>query len=112
MGAVNTVVYEATQLTYAAEPTGQPVGSVVTMHAVPMANSPIYQPVYNISPERFQLIMQGQPLTQEEISALTGEVAVPTSVADQAPATSVVAETFAEPASEPAEPSPDVPTDS
>merc|ERR1712228_793103 len=30
------------------------------------------QPVYTISPERFQLIMQGQPLTSEEIAAMTG----------------------------------------
>merc|ERR1712203_763238 len=28
--------------------------------------------VYTISPERFQLILQGQPLTNEEIMALTG----------------------------------------
>merc|ERR1712039_823311 len=31
------------------------------------------QPVYTISPERFQLIMQGQPLTPEEIAAMTGQ---------------------------------------
>merc|ERR1712083_463575 len=30
------------------------------------------QPTYTISPERFQLIMQGQPLTNEEIAAMTG----------------------------------------
>merc|ERR1712217_231234 len=31
------------------------------------------QPTYHISPERFQLIMQGQPLTNEEIAQLTGQ---------------------------------------
>merc|ERR1712083_331172 len=31
------------------------------------------QPVYTISPERFQLILQGQPLTNEEIAAMTGQ---------------------------------------
>merc|ERR1712039_636773 len=31
------------------------------------------QPTYTISPERFQLILQGQPLTNEEIAAMTGQ---------------------------------------
>merc|ERR1712194_425244 len=30
------------------------------------------QPVYTISPERFQRIMAGEPLTNEEIAAMTG----------------------------------------
>merc|ERR1712039_312865 len=76
-------------------------GAPVTYAAVPMVNQFVSQPVYNISPERFQLIMQGQPLTPEEIAALTGDAAVPTSMAVEAPATSV-----AEPLVEP-----DVPTD-
>merc|ERR1712066_974306 len=41
------------QIQYAAPPTGG-------------------QPTYTISPERFQLILQGQPLTNEEIDAMTG----------------------------------------
>merc|ERR1711972_1195290 len=44
------------------------------------------QAVYSISPERFQLILQGQPLTNEEIASMTGagltggSVAVPEAV--------------------------------
>merc|ERR1712157_196509 len=46
-------------MTYAAAP---------QVYSAPAAN----QPVYTISPERFQLILQGQPLTNEEIMAMTG----------------------------------------
>merc|ERR1719476_547478 len=64
-----------TTMTYAA-----PVATMMTTPG---------QAVYSISPERFQLILQGQPLTNEEIAAMTGagltggsiavaEVAVPT----------------------------------
>merc|ERR1712232_1174203 len=35
------------------------------------------QPVYTTSPERFQLILAGQPLTNEEIMAMTGQGAAP-----------------------------------
>merc|ERR1711920_645974 len=38
-------------------------------YAAPMSG----QPTYTISPERFQLILQGQPLTNEEIAAMTGQ---------------------------------------
>merc|ERR1712190_686288 len=38
------------------------------------------QAVYSISPERFQLILQGQPLTNEEIAAMTGAGAIPEAV--------------------------------
>merc|ERR1712179_139188 len=31
------------------------------------------QPVYTISPERFQRIMAGEPLTNEEIAQMTGQ---------------------------------------
>merc|ERR1712087_971840 len=52
---------------------GQPVSTMT--YAAPAAYSaPIGgQPVYTISPERFQLILQGQPLTNEEIAAMTGQ---------------------------------------
>merc|ERR1712238_222064 len=35
------------------------------------------QPVYTISPERFQRIMAGEALTNEEIAQMTGQVAAP-----------------------------------
>merc|ERR1719401_3278674 len=35
------------------------------------------QPVYTISPERFQRIMAGEPLTNEEIAQMTGQAAAP-----------------------------------
>merc|ERR1712083_824359 len=46
-------------MTYAAAP---------QVYAAPVSN----QPAYTISPERFQLILAGQPLTNEEIIAMTG----------------------------------------
>merc|ERR1712084_67272 len=52
MGAAPAMTYAAPQ-TYSA-----PIGG---------------QPTYTISPERFQLILQGQPLTNEEIAAMTGQ---------------------------------------
>merc|ERR1712228_212185 len=73
----NSMTYAAptTTMTYAA-----PAATMMTTPG---------QAVYSISPERFQLILQGQPLTNEEIAAMTGggltggsiavaEVAVPT----------------------------------
>merc|ERR1711972_461762 len=53
------MTYAAPAMTYAAPPT----------YAAPVSG----QPVYTISPERFQLILQGQPLTNEEIAAMTGQ---------------------------------------
>merc|ERR1712039_951716 len=56
------------------------------------------QPVYTISPERFQLILQGQPLTNEEIAAMTGQgasAAVPVQTYEAPPAASTVVETVA-----------------
>merc|ERR1712190_26112 len=38
-------------------------------YAAPMGG----QPVYTISPERFQRIMAGEPLTNEEIAQMTGQ---------------------------------------
>merc|ERR1719476_293718 len=38
------------------------------VYAAPDAN----QPAYTISPERFQMILAGQPLTNEEIARMTG----------------------------------------
>merc|ERR1712083_1256525 len=71
----------AGSVTYAAaEPVGQPIstmtyGAPTMTYAAPQTYAaPIGgQPVYTISPERFQLILQGQPLTNEEIAAMTGQ---------------------------------------
>merc|ERR1712039_1005662 len=71
----------AGSVTYAAaEPVGQPIstmtyGAPTMTYAAPQTYSaPVSgQPVYTISPERFQLILQGQPLTNEEIAAMTGQ---------------------------------------
>merc|ERR1712113_1009547 len=75
--------YGAGSVTYAAaEPVGQPVGTMtyaapaMTYAAPQTYSAPIAgQPTYTISPERFQLILQGQPLTAEEIAAMTGGAA-------------------------------------
>merc|ERR1712203_1082954 len=56
--------YAAPTMTYAAAP---------QVYSAPATN----QPVYTISPERFQLILAGQPLTNEEIMAMTGQGAAP-----------------------------------
>merc|ERR1712113_1117493 len=95
------VVYEALPVVYAAELVGQPVGTVLYGSPISYASAPmVNQPVYNISPERFQLIMQGQPLTQDEIAALTGSVleTAPPVVEEQP--ISVVVDSITEPASE------------
>merc|ERR1712061_647877 len=60
---VSTMTYAAPAVTYAAPQT----------YAAPIPG----QPTYTISPERFQLILQGQPLTAEEIAAMTGGAAAP-----------------------------------
>merc|ERR1740121_150803 len=60
---ISTMAYGAPTMTYAAP----------QMYAAPASN----QPVYTISPERFQLILAGQPLTNEEIMAMTGQAAAP-----------------------------------
>merc|ERR1711953_249358 len=73
--------YGAGSVTYAAaEPVGQPVSTMtyaapaMTYAAPQTYSAPVGgQPVYTISPERFQLILQGQPLTNEEIAAMTGQ---------------------------------------
>merc|ERR1712039_261313 len=71
-GSVTYMQPAAGSLTYAAaEPVGAPMmtyGAPAT-YAAPVSG----QPVYTISPERFQLILQGQPLTNEEIAAMTGQ---------------------------------------
>jgi len=93
--AAGSVVYAAPQagiVTYAA---AEPTGSVTyaapqeqftyaapmqTMtYAAPAAYSAPMggQPVYTISPERFQRIMAGEPLTNEEIAQMTGQAAAP-----------------------------------
>jgi len=56
---IQTMTYAAPTMTYAAAP---------QVYYEQAAN----QPVYTISPERFQLILAGQPLTNEEIIAMTG----------------------------------------
>merc|ERR1712060_488069 len=54
------------------------------------------QPVYTISPERFQRIMAGEPLTNEEIAELTGAgPAVVTEYGAPAVTETVVTETAA-----------------
>merc|ERR1740121_3303904 len=60
---ISTMTYGAPTMTYAAP----------QMYAAPASN----QPVYTISPERFQLILAGQSLTNEEIMAMTGQAAAP-----------------------------------
>merc|ERR1712039_794282 len=94
----------AGSVTYAAaEPVGQPIstmtyGAPTMTYAAPQTYSaPVAgQPIYTISPERFQLIMQGQPLTNEEIAAMTGAQAAP--IATQAGAQSfVMPDMFASP---------------
>merc|ERR1712190_306525 len=64
-------------------------------YAAPMGG----QPVYTISPERFQRIMGGEPLTNEEIAQMTGQggsAAVP--IATQAGGNSfVMPDMFASP---------------
>merc|ERR1712228_1164079 len=73
------ITYGAPVTTYSAAPV-EPVGAVTyaaptATYGAPMSYSAPAQPgqaVYSISPERFQMIMAGQPLTQEEIMAMTG----------------------------------------
>merc|ERR1712066_250491 len=78
-GSVTYMQPAAGSVTYAA---AEPAGSVtygapaVTYAAPATYSAPIAgQPTYTISPERFQLILQGQPLTAEEIAAMTGQAA-------------------------------------
>merc|ERR1712226_1353908 len=75
------VTYAAPAMTYAAPAT----------YAAPISN----QPVDTISPERFQLILQGQPLTPEEIAQMTGAApqAAPVGTVMAAATTSMVAPT-------------------
>merc|ERR1712083_1035167 len=98
--AAGSVVYAAPQagsVTYAAaEPTGS-VTYAAPMQTMTYAAPATYsapmggQPVYTISPERFQRIMAGEPLTNEEIAEMTGQAAAPTVV------TETVATTYAAP---------------
>merc|ERR1712083_502831 len=76
MGAAPAMTYAAPQ-TYSAPATGQPV--------------------FTISPERFQLILQGQPLTNEEIMALTGAGGAGGSASIVMPQQSMVGTSFAMP---------------
>jgi len=93
--AAGSVVYAAPQagsVTYAAaEPTGsvtyaapaEQVTYAAPMQTMTYAAPATYaapmggQPVYTISPERFQRIMAGEPLTNEEIAQMTGQAAAP-----------------------------------
>merc|ERR1712187_693304 len=67
--AAGSVTYGAPGVTYTAEPVGTMTYSApaATTYAAPSGGAP----VYTISPERFQRIMAGEPLTQEEIAAMT-----------------------------------------
>merc|ERR1712137_553117 len=72
-GSVTYAAAEPTQtMTYAA-PTQTMTYAAPATYAAPMGG----QPVYTISPERFQRIMAGEPLTNEEIAQMTGQAAAP-----------------------------------
>merc|ERR1719223_1673686 len=60
-------------MTYAAPMQTMTYAAPAASYAAPMGG----QPVYTISPERFQRIMAGEPLTNEEIAQMTGQVAAP-----------------------------------
>merc|ERR1712003_534813 len=60
------------QVTYAAPMQTMTYAAPAT-YSAPMGG----QPVYTISPERFQRIMAGEPLTNEEIAQMTGQAAAP-----------------------------------
>merc|ERR1712203_397050 len=62
----------AEQVTYAA-PMQTMTYAAPAAYSAPMGG----QPVYTISPERFQRIMAGEPLTNEEIAQMTGQAAAP-----------------------------------
>merc|ERR1711957_1109717 len=70
MPSAGSVTYDAPALTY-----GAPAMTYATSatYAAPIAEPQ----VYSISPERFQLIMAGQPLTSEEIMTMTGAAQAP-----------------------------------
>merc|ERR1719203_495843 len=55
-------------VTYGAPMQTMTYGAPAMTYEAPMSG----QPVYTISPERFQRIMAGEPLTNEEIAAMTG----------------------------------------
>merc|ERR1711972_399340 len=82
MGPVGSVTYAAPaeQVTYAAPMQTMTYAAPAT-YSAPMGG----QPVYTISPERFQRIMAGEPLTNEEIAQMTGQAAAP--IATAAPIT-------------------------
>merc|ERR1712137_1506017 len=72
-GSVTYAAAEPTQtMTYAA-PTQTMTYAAPATYAAPVGG----QPVYTISPERFQRIMAGEPLTNEEIAQMTGQAAAP-----------------------------------
>merc|ERR1712060_914000 len=89
----------AGSVTYAA-----PVSTMT--YAAPQAyEAPVTgQPVYTISPERFQRIMAGEPLTNDEIAQLTGQAAAPTASVVLPATTEVAATTYAAPTAESAAP--------
>jgi len=72
MGSV-TYAAPAEQMTYAAPMQTMTYAAPAASYAAPMGG----QPVYTISPERFQRIMAGEPLTNEEIAQMTGQSAAP-----------------------------------
>merc|ERR1719221_1721908 len=80
--AAPAVTYAAPAVTYAAAPAEQ-VTYAAPMQTMTYAAPATYsapvggQPVYTISPERFQRIMAGEPLTNEEIAQMTGQAAAP-----------------------------------
>merc|ERR1712032_764074 len=78
---------------YAAAPVATYAAPVSTMaYGAPV----VEQPVYTVSPERFQRIMAGEPLTNEEIAELTGAgPAVVTEYGASAVTETVVTETAA-----------------
>merc|ERR1712190_34380 len=77
------MTYAGLALTYGAPAT----------YSAPMAG----QPTYTISPERFQLILQGQPLTAEEIAAMTVQAAAPVGTSAAVPVGTMGGQSFVMP---------------
>merc|ERR1712014_563514 len=84
MPAAGSVTYAAAPVTTYAAPVATYAAPVSTMaYGAPV----VEQPVYTISPERFQRIMAGEPLTNEEIAEMTGQAAAPAVVTETAATT-------------------------
>merc|ERR1712087_852273 len=87
---------DAKQVTYAAPMQTMTYGAPAG-YSAPVGG----QPVYSISPERFQRIMAGEPLTNEEIAELTGQATAPVATSADATTVESAAAVVAEPVPEP-----------